>query len=258
MQIIIARNYQDMSKRAARVIAEQLKRKPQSTLGLATGGTPVGLYQELVRLHREGNLDFDQATSFNLDEYVGLSADHPCSYHFFMRQHLFDHVNLPVANIHIPNGLATDLSQECRDYEAAIASMGPIDIQVLGIGHNGHIGFNEPGTSFASRTHVVQLSHSTIAANARYFPSMESVPTRAVSMGIDTILAAKRILLLASGADKAEAVAAALCGPIDETVPASVLRQHSQVTYIIDEDAAGQLQASTGRRTGATASPTGY
>ncbi len=241
MDIIIVDNYQELSRQAADLLATQLRKKPSSVLGLATGGTPVGMYRELVRLHREQQLDFSQATSFNLDEYVGLGADHPCSYRYFMAEQLFDHVNMPEIRIHIPNGQAPNLSAECQAYEAKIRACGSIDQQVLGIGHNGHIGFNEPGTPFTSRTHLVNLTQQTITANARYFSSAAEVPTQAISMGIATIMEAKKILLLASGLDKAGIMAAALQGPISEEVPASILQRHPQVTCILDHDAASRL-----------------
>ncbi|MGE5653245.1 MAG: glucosamine-6-phosphate deaminase [Bacillota bacterium] len=241
MNIIVVNDYHEMSQQAARILAGQLHDQPRSVLGLATGGTPVGMYRELVRMHQQGSLSFSQASSFNLDEYVGLGADHPCSYRYFMAGHLFDQVNMPSDRVHIPNGLAMNLNAECQAYEAKIAVSGPIDLQVLGIGHNGHIGFNEPGTPFASRTHLVGLTERTIAANARYFSSAAEVPTRAISMGISTIMDARRILLLASGADKAEIIAAALYGSVSEAVPASILQRHPSVTCILDRAAASRL-----------------
>ncbi len=243
MNIIVVNDYNEMSCQAARILAAQLHEKPRSVLGLATGGTPVGMYGELVRMHQGDSLDFSQATSFNLDEYVGLGAEHPCSYRHYMAEHLLNQVNLPADHVHIPNGLAEDLRAECQAYEDKIHAHGPVDLQVVGIGHNGHIGFNEPGTSFASRTHLVDLTERTVAANARYFSSTGDVPIRAISMGIATIMEARRIVLLASGADKADILAAALHGPVTEDVPASILQHHPQVTCILDREAASRVES---------------
>ncbi|WP_400162696.1 glucosamine-6-phosphate deaminase [Brevibacillus sp. TJ4] len=245
MKLWVVEDYQAMSRRAADVLAREIKRKPDSVLGLATGGTPVGMYQELVRMHREEGLDFSRVTSFNLDEYVGLPAAHPQSYRTYMEENLFAKVNIDPRMTHIPRGDAPDLEAECARYEREIARAGGIDIQVLGIGRNGHIGFNEPGSTAATATRVVQLTRDTVEANARYFDSPDEVPTQAISMGIRTILAAKRILLLASGSSKAEAVQRMLEGELTPELPASFLRQHADVTVVMDRQAASRLPAAT-------------
>lgn len=241
MKLVIVKDYQEMSRKAAELLAREVKNHPQTVLGLATGGTPVGMYRELVKLHQEEGIDFSQASSFNLDEYVGLSSAHPQSYRAYMQENLFRHINLPQEKTHVPAGDAKDLAKECARYEEAIREAGGIDIQVLGIGNNGHIGFNEPGSSAESTTRVVQLTQSTIEANARYFASVEEVPTQAVSMGIKTILGAKKVVLLASGEAKAEAVRLMLEGEPTADVPASLLQLHPDVTVIVDETAASQL-----------------
>ncbi|MED4587037.1 glucosamine-6-phosphate deaminase [Brevibacillus choshinensis] len=245
MKLVIAKDYEDLSKQAARLIAEEVTRHPSTILGLATGGTPVGMYQELIALHKEEGVDFSQATSFNLDEYVGLPGHHPQSYRTYMEDNLFTHINLPTDKTNIPRGDAADLGAECKRYEQAIEASGGIDIQVLGIGNNGHIGFNEPGSTKETTTRVVQLTESTIQANARYFDKIEEVPTQAVSMGIQTILGAKKIILLASGKAKAEAVHSMLEGKMTPDVPASLLQQHPNVTVIVDEEAASALSVKT-------------
>lgn len=210
-------------------------------LGLATGGTPIGVYRELVRLHRQEGLDLSHVTTFNLDEYCGLPPDHPQSYHTYMRRHLFNHVDLDPHRARLPDGMAEDPAAECACYEAAIAQSGGMDILLLGVGTNGHIGFNEPGTRFDSRTHCVELAEKTRLANARFFPPGEAVPRRAITMGIATILAARQILLLATGAQKAEAIVRAALGPITPDCPASVLQRHPRVTLLLDQEAASQL-----------------
>ncbi|MGZ0050544.1 glucosamine-6-phosphate deaminase [Brevibacillus gelatini] len=244
MKLVIVKDYQEMSRKAAELLAQEVKNNPQTVLGLATGGTPVGMYRELVKLYQEEGIDFSQASSFNLDEYVGLSSTHPQSYRAYMQENLFRHINLPKDKAHVPAGDAKDLEKECARYEEAIHEAGGIDIQVLGIGNNGHIGFNEPGSSAESTTRVVQLTQSTIEANARYFASVEEVPTQAVSMGIKTILGAKKIVLLASGEAKAEAVRLMLEGEPTADVPASLLQLHPDVTVIVDEAAASRLDAA--------------
>ncbi|CAM5783717.1 glucosamine-6-phosphate deaminase [Brevibacillus borstelensis] len=239
----IVENYEELSAEAARLVAMQVKKKPDSVLGLATGSTPVGMYKELARMYRVENLDFSRITTFNLDEYVGLSVDHPQSYHVFMQEHFFRHVNLLPEHTHIPSGDASDLATECTRYEQAIKAAGGIDVQILGIGGNGHIGFNEPGSAADSRTRVVQLAQRTIEDNARFFSSIEEVPTAAVSMGIQTILEARKIVLLASGESKAEAVHRMLEGEPTAEVPASLLQQHPDVVVIMDRSAASRLSA---------------
>ncbi|GEB34618.1 glucosamine-6-phosphate deaminase [Brevibacillus sp. FSL K6-0770] len=241
MKLVIVKDYQEMSRKAAELLASEVKQHPQTVLGLATGGTPVGMYRELIKLHEDEGIDFSQAQSFNLDEYVGLSSAHPQSYRAYMQENLFQHINLPADKTHVPTGDAVDLDKECARYEEAIREAGGIDIQVLGIGNNGHIGFNEPGSSAESTTRVVQLTESTIEANARYFASVEEVPTQAVSMGIKTILGAKKVVLLASGEAKAQAVRLMVEGEPTADVPASLLQLHPDVTVIVDEAAASQL-----------------
>ncbi|MDR5001961.1 glucosamine-6-phosphate deaminase [Brevibacillus parabrevis] len=241
MKLVIVKDYQEMSRKAAELLASEVKQHPQTVLGLATGGTPVGMYRELIKLHEDEGIDFSQAQSFNLDEYVGLSSAHPQSYRAYMQENLFQHINLPADKTHVPTGDAVDLDKECARYEGAIREAGGIDIQVLGIGNNGHIGFNEPGSSAESTTRVVQLTESTIEANARYFASVEEVPTQAVSMGIKTILGAKKVVLLASGEAKAQAVRLMVEGEPTADVPASLLQLHPDVTVIVDEAAASQL-----------------
>ena len=246
MRIIFTDTYKKMSEEAAKIIAGQLWIKPDSVLGLATGSTPVELYQNLVWLYKTVGLDFSQATSFNLDEYVGLPEDDPQSYHRFMHENLFDHVNIRKDHVFFPNGLASDPAREAEEYEAAIMAVGGIDMQLLGIGRNAHIGFNEPGESFTRTTHKVALKESTIEANARFFASAAEVPREAMSMGIGTIFRARHIVLLASGAEKAEAVRDAVKGAITPQVPASILQLHPSVTLIVDHEAGALL--SEGKR----------
>lgn len=243
MKLVVVKNYVELSKKAAEILAQEVKANPKTVLGLATGGTPIGMYRELIKLTEVEGIDFSQASSFNLDEYVGLVPTHPQSYRAYMQENLFKHINLPAEKTQVPRGDAADLLAECSRYEEAIRLAGGIDIQVLGIGNNGHIGFNEPGSPADSVTRVVQLTDSTIEANARYFDSIEEVPTQAVSMGIKTILGAKKVVLLASGAAKAEAVRLMLEGEASAVVPASLLQLHADVTVIVDEDAASELTA---------------
>lgn len=241
MQVLVAKTKEEMGQAAAALIAEEMRRRPHYVLGLATGSTPVPLYQELIRLHKEEQLDFSTTISFNLDEYVGLEPTHDQSYRYFMNQELFDHVNITKANTHVPDGRAEDVEAHCMLYEAMIEDVGGIDCQVLGIGGNGHIGFNEPGSSLASRTRTVELTEETIEANSRFFASIGDVPKRAITMGIGTVLECERIVMLASGANKANAVAAALEGPVCIKCPASALQLHPNVTFVVTEDAATGL-----------------
>ena len=244
IRVIITRNYDEMSKLAAKMIADAIRSKPDVVLGLATGGTPVGCYQELVRMHREEGLDFSGVTTFNLDEYVGLPPTHEQSYHYYMDVNLFNHVNIRRENVHIPDGLAEDLERHCREYEEMIKKAGGIDLQLLGIGRNGHIGFNEPGSPFDSRTRVVKLAETTRRDNARFFKSLDEVPTHAITMGLATIMEARKIILLASGEAKADAVAKSVEGPKTVMVPASILQDHPDCTFIIDREAASKLRGS--------------
>ena len=231
MRILETKDYEELSALAAEIIGAQVLLKPRCVLGLATGSSPIGTYQKLVEAYRKGRLDFSQVRTVNLDEYCGLSGDNPQSYRYFMDRHLFSQVNIPRENTHLPNGCAADLEAESRRYEALIEGLGGVDLQLLGIGHNGHIGFNEPCDSFPPTVHPVELTESTIQANSRLFHRVEDVPTRALTMGVGTILKAQRILLIA-GADKGEIVQRALRGKVTPQVPASVLQLHRDVTVI--------------------------
>ena len=232
MKIVKAHSYEEMSRLAAGIIGAQVLFKPDCVLGLATGSSPIGAYEKLVDACKSGLLDFSRVKTVNLDEYCGLDAEHPQSYRWFMDKHLFDHINIDRANTHLPDGTAEDLEAECARYEALVDSLGGVDLQLLGIGHNGHIGFNEPQEDFPRQVHPVQLTESTIKANSRLFERIEDVPTRAVTMGLGTIMKARRILLIA-GADKQEIVERSLCGKITPEVPASVLQLHADATVIL-------------------------
>lgn len=241
IKIIKAKNYDEMSHRAANVMAAQITLKNDSVLGLATGSTPIGMYQELIRRYEAGDLDFSQVRSVNLDEYVGLGREHDQSYFYFMNEQLFQHVNIDKAQTFLPDGTNPDAEAECRRYHDVIMSMGGVDMQLLGIGGNGHIGFNEPAEAFAPCTHCVKLAESTIRANARFFASEDDVPRHAISMGIGEIMAAKKILILASGKAKAEAVKGMVAGPVTPQMPASILQFHPDVTLVADEEALSLL-----------------
>lgn len=219
MRIYKGKDYADMSRKAANIISAQVIMKPDCVLGLATGSTPIGLYQQLVAWYEKGDLDFSEVRTVNLDEYKGLSRENDQSYYYFMHHNLFDHVNLPAENSHLPNGMEPDSDKECRRYSELIRSMGGVDLQLLGIGHNGHIGFNEPGDAFDNDVHCVNLTQSTIEANKRFFASADDVPKQAYTMGIKTIMQAKKILIVASGEDKADIVRDAFFGPITPKVP---------------------------------------
>ena len=241
MRVVVVKTPEEMGREAAAIVAEGIRSKPHYVLGLATGSTPIPLYQELIRLHKEEGLDFSSVITFNLDEYVGLPPTHDQSYRYFMDAQLFNHVNILKNNTHIPDGMTDDIEAHCLAYEAMVEDVGGIDCQILGIGGNGHIGFNEPGSSLASRTRVVELTEKTIQDNSRFFSSIDEVPRRAITMGIGTILDCQKLVLLATGANKAEAVAAALEGPVTAKVPASALQLHPDVTFILTEDAASGL-----------------
>jgi len=242
MLVVLKKDYQEVSREAARIVAGAVRSKPDIVLGLATGSTPLGLYKELVALHRAESLDFSRATSFNLDEYLGLAPSHPQSYHYFMEQNLFSQVNFPRERAHIPDGtIHGNYDDYCARYEQCIKAAGGIDLQVLGIGRNGHIGFNEPTSSLASRTRLKALSRETIEDNRHVFANEAEMPKCAITMGIGTILDSKRVLILASGRSKAAAVARAIEGPITSSVSASALQMHPDVTFIIDEEAAYSL-----------------
>ena len=241
MKIYMTEDYQTMSRKAANILSAQIILKPNSVLGLATGSTPIGMYKQLVIWYEKGDLDFAQIKTVNLDEYVGLEPTHEQSYRYFMQNNLFDHVNINPANTNVPDGLVADPQAECDWYNQVIRKLGGIDIQVLGMGHNGHIGFNEPGNAFELETHVVDLSERTIQANARFFASADEVPRQAMTMGIKSIMMAKKILMLVSGEDKAEAVWKAFAGPVTPQVPASILQLHPYVTLVGDRAALSKL-----------------
>lgn len=241
MKVIICKNYDSMSRRAASLLLAQLVNKPNSILGLATGSTPIGLYKELIGAYSRGETDFSSASSFNLDEYLGIPQTDPNSYFSFMKQNLFQHINLPRENTFLPNGMATDSQEECKNYDLMIEKAGGVDFQILGIGHDGHIGFNEPGDTFPEGTHVETLTEETRTANARFFGRLDLVPTQAVTMGIGTIMRAHRIILIASGKDKAPIIAKMIHGPVTPRVPASILRFHQNTVVYLDELAASEL-----------------
>jgi len=242
MEIIIQPDQEHASRLAACVVAALVRRKPDAVLGLATGSTPLGLYRELVRFHREEGLDFSRVTTFNLDEYVGLGPDHPASYHMFMFEHLFKRLNIPRENIHIPDGLASDIPAHCAAYEQAIRDAGGIDMQVLGIGTDGHLGFNEPTSSLASRTRIKTLTPQTRADNAPFFRPGEDVPHHVITMGIGTIMESREALFLAFGDRKAQAVSEMVEGPVTAYMPASALQAHPACKVFIDEPAARRLK----------------
>ena len=243
MLILLKADYDELSREAARMVANAVTDNPSIVLGLATGRTMLGMYNELVRLCKEQPVDFSRVTTFNLDEYLGLSADHPASLHSFMKQNFFSRVNVNPAKVHILDGtIADDYDEYCVSYERAIRDAGGIDLQILGIGRNGHIGFNEPTSGFASRTRLNALTNETIEDNRRFFSPEEKMPQCAITMGVGTILEARKILILATGSAKAEAVARAIEGPITASVTASCLQLHSDVTLLIDESAAIELK----------------
>lgn len=241
MKLNILPDYTALSRLAAEIVITACREQPQIVLGLATGATPIGMYQQLVEAYQKGEVSFSQAMTFNLDEYYPIAADHPHSFRRFMQEHLFAQVDLAAERIHFLCGTATDVERECERYEAALEAVGGIDLQILGIGENGHIGFNEPGTPFHQKTHKVTLTEQTRRANARFFGSFADVPHHALTMGIRTIMRSRKIVLLASGEKKAEALAAALYGPVTEALPASVLQLHPDLTVIADEAAAARL-----------------
>ncbi len=238
MRVIVAKDYEELSKKAANIISSQITLKPNSVLGLATGSTPIGTYRELVRLYNEGNISFKEVVTFNLDEYYGLDSNNQQSYAYYMNQQLFNHIDIKKDNINIPNGMTEDIGLECKNYEKKIRQANGIDIQLLGIGRNGHIGFNEPDVKFEALTHLVELDEDTIKANSRFFASIDDVPKLAISMGIKTIMQSRSIILLASGAEKAKTIHHMILEKITPELPASVLQLHPNVTVILDEEAA--------------------
>jgi glucosamine-6-phosphate deaminase len=241
VRVIIEKDADTVARRAARIVADLLRRKPNCVLGLATGASPLSAYRELIRLHQQEGLDFSRVTTFNLDEYVGLGPAHPQSYRRFMQENLFDHINVPADRINVPDGRALDFEAYCRQYEQKIADAGGIDLQILGVGSDGHIAFNEPGSSLGSRTRLKTLTRETIRDNARFFGREEQVPRLAITMGVGTILESRRCVLLALGEGKAQAIRDTIEGPITAQVTASALQLHREVIAVVDESAAGLL-----------------
>jgi glucosamine-6-phosphate deaminase len=237
MKIVKAKDYQEMSRKAANIISAQIIMKPGCVLGLATGSSPIGTYRQLIEWYEKGDLDFAEVKSVNLDEYKGLSKENMQSYYYFMKEHLFSHVNINLSNTYIPNGMAEDDEAECDRYNKVICSLGGIDMQLLGLGHNGHIGFNEPDQAFEKETHIVTLSQSTIIANSRLFKNSGEVPKYAYTMGIKSIMQAKKIVVVVNGAEKAEIVKRAFFGAVTPAVPASILQMHNDVILVGDEAA---------------------
>ena len=241
MKIYKAKDYKDMSRKAANIISAQVIMKPNCVLGLATGSTPIGTYDQLVEWYNKGDLDFSEVTTVNLDEYKGLPRTNDQSYYYFMHQHLFDRVNIDPGRTNVPNGMEPDAEKECGRYEELIRSLGGVDLQLLGLGHNGHIGFNEPGEAFEKETHCVDLTESTIEANKRFFASADDVPKQAYTMGIKTIMQAKKILIVVNGENKADIVERAFFGPVTPEVPASILQLHNDVTLVGDGAALAKI-----------------
>ena len=242
MKIYKAKDYKDMSRKAANIISAQVIMKPNCVLGLATGSTPIGTYDQLVEWYNKGDLDFSEVTTVNLDEYKGLPRTNDQSYYYFMHQHLFDRVNIDPERTNVPNGMEPDAEKECGRYEELIRSLGGVDLQLLGLGHNGHIGFNEPGIAFEKETHCVKLTERTIEANKRFFASADDVPKQAYTMGIKTIMQAKKILIVVNGENKADIVERAFFGPVTPEVPASILQLHNDVTLVGDEAALAKIE----------------
>ncbi|MEG2232319.1 MAG: glucosamine-6-phosphate deaminase [Lachnospiraceae bacterium] len=243
MQIIKAKDYDHMSRMAANIISAQILMKPNCVLGLATGSTPIGTYEQLIRWYQQGDLDFAQVNSINLDEYKGLDPSNDQSYRYFMNEHLFNHVNINKSNTQVPNGLELDSDEACTAYNEIIHAAGGIDLQLLGLGLNGHIGFNEPSDAFEKETHCVDLTQSTIDANSRFFATMDLVPKQAYTMGVKTIMQAKKVVLIASGANKADIIKEAFFGPVTPQVPASILQLHNDVVLIGDEASLAKINA---------------
>ena len=242
MQVFVYKNAEEIARAASMIFAAEILRKPDCVIGLATGSTPIPTYQQLIKLNREGVIDFSKVRSYNLDEYIGLPETHECSYRYFMNEQLFDHINIDKANTHVPSGMSADPEAEAVAYDKAIEAAGGIDLQLLGIGHNGHIAFNEPNSEFVYPTNVIELTESTIEANKRFFNSADEVPRKAICMGVGSIMAAKRVILLATGKGKAEAIARAVQGKIEPDMPASILRVHPNCQFLLDEEAASLLK----------------
>ncbi|MBN1047714.1 glucosamine-6-phosphate deaminase [Clostridium botulinum] len=241
MKILVCENYDKLSEKAAQIIMSQITLKSNSILGLATGSTPIGMYKKLVEMYENKMIDFSDVKTFNLDEYQNLPISNDQSYHYFMDDNLFNYINVKRENIHIPNGMANDIENECIEYDNLIKEAGGIDIQVLGIGNNAHIGFNEPTVSFEKKTYVVKLEESTKIANARFFNSLDEVPSKAITMGIGSIFESKKIMLLATGENKAKAIYDTIYGKVTPEVPASILQFHDDVIVILDKKAASLL-----------------
>jgi glucosamine-6-phosphate deaminase len=242
MLVVVVDDYEELSKTGAKRVADIVRKKPDCVLGFVTGNTPLGMYTELIRIHNEEGLDFSKVVTFNLDEYVGLSPSHERSYHYFMWKNLFEYLNVDPRYVHIPSGVAEDVADQCVWYEDQIKELGGIDLQILGIGANGHIAFNEPGSSLGSRTRVKTLTEKTRRANARYFQNPEEVPKYAITMGVGTIMEARGLLLMASGPEKADAVQATVEGPVTARYPATIVQMHRFATILIDRAAAAKLQ----------------
>ena len=238
MRLMITESYEELSKAAAEEFAKVIKEKPNAVLGLATGGSPVGMYKELIKMYEKNELDFSKVTTVNLDEYIGLNPEHNQSYRHFMNENLFNHININIANTFVPNGLADNLEVECKEYDKKIMELGGIDIQLLGVGNNGHIAFNEPDEQLSAGTHVISLTENTIEANSRFFENINDVPKKAITMGLGGIMKAKKIILIASGESKAEAIKDLFSGKITTDNPASMLQMHRDVTVIVDKEAA--------------------
>jgi glucosamine-6-phosphate deaminase len=241
IKLIKARDYEDISRKAANILSAQVILKPDSVLGLATGSTPIGIYNKLVDWYKKGDLDFSLVRTVNLDEYCGLSKDNDQSYYYFMNHHLFYHVNIDLNNTNFPNGMEQDADKECARYNHVIEGMGGIDMQLLGLGNNGHIGFNEPNETFIRNTHQVTLLQETVTANSRFFNTLEEVPKKAYTMGVGHIMNAKKILLAVSGENKAQILKEVLEGPVTPLIPATILQFHHDVTIVADEAALSAL-----------------
>jgi len=241
MLVMIKDSYDEMSKEAAKIVADRIRKKPNLVLGLATGSTPLGLYRELIRMNKEEGLSFAKVTTFNLDEYIGLPRTHDQSYYYFMWENLFKHIDIDKRYINVPDGMAVDIDAHCEWYENEIKRCGGIDLQILGIGGNGHIAFNEPGSSLGSRTRIKTLTEQTVKDNARFFKSMDEVPKYAITMGIGTIMEAKEVILMANKTAKAEAIKAAIEGPVTHMTPASIIQMHRKAYVILDKEAASKL-----------------
>lgn len=242
MKVIVLKDYNEICKKAAQLFAEHIKNTKNPVLGLATGSTPIGVYQELIRKYQKGEIDFSGVITFNLDEYYGLSSSHSQSYHYFMRNTFFKYINIKEENIHLLKGNSENITKECKQYEELIKKSGGIDLQILGIGRNGHIGFNEPDVSLNTKTHLVNLSNETIRENSRFFANIDDVPKQAITMGIGTIMRAKKIVLLASGRKKAHIIERTINGKVSTRIPSTVLKLHNDVIIILDKEAAFELE----------------